>query len=124
LHHRKAEEVSNGSQRYSQDIQRKERRLTMELLPKGVQDTLPPLYSQEGKGMDAIAQVKFFTPTSSWTWWATEYDPETRTFFGLVEGFERELGYFSLDELQEAKGPFGLGVERDLYWDPKPLKEV
>lgn len=96
----------------------------MELLPKDVQDQLPPLYSQDGKGWDAIAQVKFFTPTSSWTWWATEYDPETRTFFGLVEGFERELGYFSLDELQEVRGPFGLGVERDLYWNPKPLKEV
>ena len=96
----------------------------MELLPKDVQDTLPALYSQEGKGWDAIAQVKFFTPTSSWTWWATEYDPEQRLFFGLVEGFERELGYFSLDEMEEAKGPFGIGVERDLYWTPKPLKEV
>jgi hypothetical protein len=96
----------------------------VELLPKDIQDQLPPLYSQDGKGWDAIAQVKFFTPTSSWTWWATEYDPETRTFFGLVEGFERELGYFSLDELQEFRGPFGLGIERDLYWDPKPLKDV
>lgn len=96
----------------------------MELLPKDVQDKLPPLYSQDGKGMGAIAQVKFFTPDSSWTWWATEYDTETRIFFGLVEGFERELGYFSLDELQEARGPLGLGIERDLYWDPKPLKEV
>ena len=96
----------------------------MELLPKDVQDKLPPLYSQDGKGMDAIAQVKFFTPMSNWTWWATEYDPEQRLFFGLVEGFERELGYFSLDELQEAKGPLGLGVERDLFWTPKPLKEV
>jgi hypothetical protein len=74
--------------------------------------------------MDAIAQVKFFTPTSNWTWWATEYDPEQKLFFGLVEGFERELGYFSLDELHEAKGPLGLGIERDLYWTPKPLKEV
>ena len=96
----------------------------MELLPKDVQEKLPPLYSQEEKGWAAIAQVKFFAPWSNWTWWATEFCPETRTFFGLVEGFERELGYFSLDELQEARGPFGLGIERDLYWDPKPLKEV
>ena len=96
----------------------------MELLPKDVQEKLPPLYSQEEKGWAAIAQVKFFAPWSNWTWWATEFCPETRTFFGLVEGFERELGYFSLDELQEARGPFGLQIERDLYWDPKPLKEV
>ena len=96
----------------------------MKLLTKEILDKLPPLYSQDGKGWDAIAQVKFFAPWSSWTWWATEYDPKTRIFFGLVDGFERELGYFSLDELQEVQGPFGLGIERDMYWTPKSLKEV
>ena len=96
----------------------------MKLLTKEILDKLPPLYSQDGKGWDAIAQVKFFAPWSSWTWWATEYDPKTRIFFGLVDGFERELGYFSLDELQEVQGPFGLGSERDMYWTPKSLKEV
>lgn len=96
----------------------------MELLPEEVQAKLPPLYSQEEKGMDAVAQVKYFTPDSNWTWWATEYDPATKTFFGLVEGFEREPGYFSLEELEITRGPLGLPIERDLYWTPKPLKEV
>ena len=96
----------------------------MELLPEEVQAKLPPLYSQEEKGWDAVAQVKYFTPWSGWTWWATEYSPEERVFFGLVEGFERELGYFSLEELESVRGPGGLTVERDLYWNPKPLREV
>ena len=93
-----------------------------EFLPASIAATLPPLYSQDGKGMDAVAQVKFFTPDSSWTWWATEYDPEERIFFGLVNGFERELGYFSLDELMETRGPLGCYIERDEYFTSKPLK--
>lgn len=95
----------------------------MELLPKDIEGTLPALYSQEDKGDEAIAQIKFFTPWTSWTWYASEYDPEKRVFFGVVVGHERELGNFSLDELEAIRGPGGLRIERDLYWTPKPLKE-
>ncbi|MFH1759915.1 MAG: DUF2958 domain-containing protein [bacterium] len=96
----------------------------MRLLTKEIIKKLPPLYSQDGKGYDSIAYVKYFTPDSDWTWWATEYSPEERLFFGLVQGFETELGYFSLDELENSKGPMGLSIERDLYFDPVPLKEI
>jgi hypothetical protein len=95
----------------------------MKLLTKANEKALPPLYSQDGKGEEAIAVVKFFTPWSNWTWFATEYDPEERLFFGLVVGLETELGYFSLDELQSVKGPAGLGIERDRYWNPRTLAE-
>ena len=96
----------------------------MKLVTKEVAAKLPPLYSQEQKGADAVVVVKFFTPWTSWTWYATEYDPEERRFFGLVEGFEKELGYFSLDELEGVEGPYGLRIERDLYWEPEPLREI
>lgn len=96
----------------------------MKLLTKEISEKLPALYSQEQKGMDALAAVKFFTPDSNWTWYATEYDPIERLFFGLVQGFEEELGYFSLDELETAKGPYGLGIERDLHFSPTPLRDL
>jgi hypothetical protein len=35
-----------------------------------------------------------------------------------------ELGYFSLKELKEVKGPMGLPIERDLYYEPKSQKEL
>jgi hypothetical protein len=54
---------------------------------------------------------------------ATEFDGND-TFFGLVDGLEKELGYFSLSELQSVRGPLGLPIERDLYWRPKTLKEI
>jgi hypothetical protein len=83
---------------------------------------LPPLYSQDGKGEEAIAQVKLFTPWTSWTWYASEYDPETRRCFGIAVGPERELGYFDLNELEAIRGPGGLRIERDRFWAPRALR--
>jgi hypothetical protein len=105
----------------------------MKLLTKEVIESLPPLYSQDGKGMEAIAYVKFFTPDSTWTWYATEGEsidagPDPRQgdfrFFGLVQGMETELGYFHLSELESARGPLGLKIERDLYFKPCKLNEI
>jgi len=93
------------------------------LLDQASSEKLLPLYGNEEKGLDALAQVKFFTPDSNWTWYACEFDGED-TFFGLVSGFEVELGYFSLKELQVARGPLGLQIERDLDFEPKTLKEL
>jgi hypothetical protein len=94
-----------------------------ELLDAESREKLPQLYSGEEKGLEALAQVKFFTPDSSWTWYASEFDGED-IFFGLVSGLEVELGYFSLKELEEVKGPLGLPIERDLHFKPKTLKEL
>ena len=97
---------------------------SMKLLTKANLKSLPALGTTDGQGSDAVVQVKFFTPWDSWTWYATEYDPETRTFFGLVDGFEKELGYFSLDELAEVKGPWGLKIERDMHFRPAKIGTV
>lgn len=35
---------------------------------------LPQLYAQEKLGGEEIAYTKYFTPDSSWTWYATEFD--------------------------------------------------
>ena len=94
-----------------------------QLLNQEIRQALPALYSQERKGLDAQAVVKFFTPDSSWTWYATEFDGED-LFFGLVAGLETELGYFSLSELEEVRGPLGLPIERDLHFKPTSLDEL
>ena len=95
----------------------------MKLLTQELRSQLPALYAQDGKGGQAIVYVKFFTPDANWTWYATEFDGED-TFFGLVDGFEKEIGYFSLSELENDKGPLGLPIERDLYWQPKTLAQI
>lgn len=92
------------------------------LLRDDIARSLPRLYATEREA-DPIARVKFFTPDSSWTWYAVEYGPAERLFFGLVIGHEREFGYFSLDELESVCGPLGLPIERDLHWQPKPVSQ-
>jgi len=76
---------------------------------------------------DPIVVAKFFNPTGAGTWYATEYDPNGKMFFGYVSIFgdwNDEWGYFSLAELESYKGKFGLGIERDLYFGEKKISEV
>ena len=93
------------------------------LLPQEIRKQLPALYSTDSQGMDAEASVKYFIPGTGWTFYATEFDGE-ETFFGLVIGLEAELGYFTLSDLQDVRGAFGLPVERDLHFKPTTLGEL
>ena len=75
--------------------------------------------------------LKYFLTSSQWTWYVLEGSEikdengnEEFQFFGLVDGFEKELGYFNLSELEGVRGPLGLPIERDLYWKPKTLAEI
>jgi Protein of unknown function (DUF2958) len=98
----------------------------MELLPNEIEITIPKLYSQE-QIEDPTVYVKFFDPSGSWTWFATEGERQSDgdfLFFGRVDGFEREFGYFSLRELESVRGRFGLGIERDLSFKPVALSEA
>lgn len=95
----------------------------MQPLPPAIRKQLPCLYANEAQGLNALARVKFFTPDSHWTWYASEFDGED-LFFGLVAGLEVELGYFSLTELGKVRGVLGLPVERDLYFAPTALKDL
>ncbi len=102
----------------------------MKLLTKELIKKLPALYSQENE-KDPMVYCKFFDPTGSWTWYATEgeeTDNNDFLFFGYVIGFDAELGYFTLSQLETAKkgleGLQALPIERDLYFTPCRLSEV
>ncbi|MDX2697471.1 DUF2958 domain-containing protein [Streptomyces ipomoeae] len=95
----------------------------MKLLTKDIERRLPPLGTND-ENPNPVARVKFFTPDSHWTWYGIEYDPEQRIFFGLVHGVETEYGTFSLNELEQVRGPLGLPVERDQFFVPTPAKEL
>jgi len=75
---------------------------------------------------DPIVIAKFFNPAGAGTWFATEYLPEERCFFGYVSIFgdhNDEWGFFSLEELEQFKGRFGLGIERDRFCGEKRLSQ-
>ena len=97
----------------------------MVLLPKEIEEKLPPLYATEKIATkDKIVKIKFFTPDSSWSWYVVEYDKEEKIFFGYVKGHYPEWGYFCLAELQEATGPLGLHIERDLHFKEQPFGKI
>jgi hypothetical protein len=109
----------------------------VELLDDETREKLPKLYSNETQGLDALAQVKYFTPDGGFTWYASEGSPVDEdgyydtdkgkvdfVFFGLVAGLEVELGYFSLSQLESVRGGLGLPVERDRFYEPKSLRAL
>ena len=98
----------------------------MKLMTNALEQRFARVGSQEN-AQDPIIIAKFFNPTGAGTWYATEYDPEARTFFGYVSIFgdwNDEWGTFSLDELESFRSKFGTGIERDLYFEEKPASQV
>ena len=124
----------------------------MKLMTKGLAERFRKIGKQENV-KDSIVVAKFFNPAGAGTWWATEawyvlqngagvrevnfadYDPKkyegyvviVTNFFGYVSihgDHCDEWGSFSLSELQEFKGQFGLGIERDLHFGQKPMSKA
>ncbi len=97
----------------------------MKLLTEEIEKRFAEVGHQEDVE-DPIVVAKFFNPTGAGTWFATEYDPEERIFFGYVSLFNdhnNEFGTFSLDELESYRGQFGLVIERDMHGSEKTLNE-
>lgn len=95
----------------------------MQLLTQELINRLPKIGANETQGVNALALVKFFTPDGPGTWYVSEFDG-VDLCFGLAVIHVPEFGYFSLRELQQVKGMFGLPVERDFYFEPTPLCEL
>ena len=95
------------------------------MLTKEIAKKLPKLYETEKvPESEKVLVVKYFCPWNNWTWYGAEYEPEDKLFFGFVEGFEKEWGYFSLEELESIKGPWGLKIERDYHFNPTKFKDL
>jgi hypothetical protein len=73
---------------------------------------------------DPTCKVKLFDPTGSWTWYVAGFDPDTGLAFGVVNGFEKEMGDFDMADLVLHRGSMRLPIERDLYWKPAKASEL
>jgi len=94
------------------------------LIPKEILDTLPDLYDSTDT-IDPLCKVKLFTPDANWTWYIIELSQEdSSTCYGYVQGWESELGYFSLEEIENVRGALNLPVERDMHFEPTLLSKV
>jgi len=99
----------------------------MKLLTAEIKRKLSKLGANEDKEpSETPIVVKFFHPLSDWAWYATEGEQTEGgdfLFYGLVRGFENELGYFSLSELEGVRVK-GLGIERDMHFGSHVLAEA
>ena len=92
------------------------------LITKELEETIPAMYSDDNTKLEEkIIYAKFYI--HNWTWWILEYSKEERVFFAYVQGLEKELGYVSLEELENLNIN-GLKVERDLYFTPTKFKKI
>ena len=100
----------------------------MKLMTKAIEKALPKLKISEHVKMEVKTIVcKFFDPCSHWTWYVAEGERDEDgdlIFFGLVIGFEKEWGYFSLAELEGVRNRMGLPLERDLHFTPCKVSEL
>jgi hypothetical protein len=90
-----------------------------------VADRVQLLVNALNDGTDHVPVLKLFAPDGGATWLISDVDPDDPDrLFGLCDlglGFP-ELGYVSLAEITEARGPLGLAIERDIHFvADKPL---
>jgi hypothetical protein len=99
----------------------------MKLLTKEIESEIPAFYStEEITTQDKTIVCKFFALGSGWTWYVVEGERQENgdyLFFGLVDGLEKEWGYFTLHELELIKWHGIPGVERDLHFEPVKVGE-
>jgi hypothetical protein len=96
----------------------------MQLLTKAITKKAMNQYLM-AKDMKQTVVAKYFDPTGSWSWYLMNMEDESGDYaWGIVKGYELEIGSFSIAEMMEIQLPFGLGIERDINWVPKPAHEV
>jgi hypothetical protein len=94
----------------------------MELITQNIKEQIPKLYETEEQN-NPIVYVKLFL--DGWTWHITELSIDGDIAFGyVISPFGAELGYFSLEEIKGIRGSLGLGVERDLFFNPTKLSSI
>jgi hypothetical protein len=100
----------------------------MKLLTKKLIQQMPTLDESSDKSIDEqFVYVKLFNPCGAGTWYITSYSEEDNLAFGFVnlgDAEMAELGYISIEELETLRLPLGMKIERDLWFDKMPLKEV
>ena len=97
----------------------------MKLITKEIAEAAQAQYHKGASLNDQMIVAKFFDPCGSWTWYLMNQDPNDPDYlWGIFKGNELDRGSFSLSELQEYKGRFGLGIERDKFFTPAPAKDI
>ena len=101
--------------------------MKQKMFTKEIEKKLQEQYPQ-GADMEQDVVCKISNPYGNWKWYIMNQDPEDPDYlWGIVKGFEVEMGSISKSELENTRIKFagaGLPLERDLHFKPRPAKEV
>jgi len=90
-------------------------------LPEEIKQMLIDEQNRSEEEKTGLALVKYFGGPG--TWWVSEYVSETDLFFGKAEIHFKEYGYVGRRELRETRFSRFLWIERDFWFEPRPLEE-
>lgn len=101
-------------------------KLSNDLIKQIIKTNTKGLYEQDGKGDEAKVTIKLMSLFSDWEWYVTEARIEDNdiTFFGLVKGFETELGYFTLNEFDNVNRNTQAIIILETGFKPRSLGHV
>ena len=97
----------------------------MKLFTKEIEAKAQAQYKYGADMEKQVIVAKFFNPAGAGTWWLMNQDPSDPDYlWGVVQLYETEVGSFSKSELENFRGMFGLGIERDLHFEEVNAKEL
>lgn len=91
----------------------------MELLTREEKKRIPP-FEMTQDTTDPLVSVLLHMPTLDWTWYVIEYGGKNEVF-ALEERERAKWGFYSLEQLEDLRGPFGLRVQQVQRYRPMPL---
>lgn len=95
----------------------------MKLITKELENRFAEIGSQS-QNSDPIIVAKFFNKTRKLEWYVIEYNHKSQTCCCYLKGFTDEWGVFYIPNLESAERPFGLIIERDIYFKEINLSEL
>ena len=98
----------------------------MKLFTKAIDTKLFEQYHKGSELADQMVVAKIFNPYGRGTWYLINSDPNDPDYiWAIVDLFKVETGSISRSELESIKvPPVGLGLERDLFFEPVNAKEL
>lgn len=111
----------------------------MKLMTAEIAEQLPPyaviFQDDEWLGPNTIVVARFFAPVGPATWYVVAGSPDSERHsrydddflcygYATLDGENWDWGTISIKELEEVRLPFGLHVERDLFFRPSSLAET
>ena len=92
----------------------------MKLLTKEITKKATKQYD-EGSDMEQMVVAKYFDAMGDWKWFLMNMDKDEDYCWGIVKGFEVEMGGFLLSDLTKT---LGRRLERDTLFEPMKASKV